>query len=263
VATRTQRARNREGRMSLAEHLLELRKRLVIGAVAILVGSVAGFFLTPAVFAAMQAPINAVAKQHNASINYTVLTEAFDIQLQIAITIGVVISSPVWLWQIWSFILPALVRREKVYALGFFFTAVPLFLGGAIAGWFIFPHMAQLLLGFAQSNTSTILTAKYLVDFILKLVLGVGVGFTFPVFLVLLNFIGVLEAKSILNSWRIAIIAIAFFTALVTPSADVLSMFILAIPMVVLYFGAVLVATLHDRGVARRASELDAELSAP
>ena len=246
--------------MSLAEHLLELRKRLFISAAAIVVGGVIGWFLYDFVFAQMQAPINAVAEQHAASINYTVLTEAFDIRLEVAFTIGIVLSSPVWLYQIWAFILPALVRREKVYALGFFFTAIPLFLGGAVAGWFIFPHMAQLLLGFAASNTSTILTAKYLVDFILKLVIGVGIGFTFPVFLVLLNFIGILEAKSILKAWRMAILLIALFTAIVTPSADVLSMFLLAIPMVVLYFIAILIAYIHDRGVARRADALDAEL---
>jgi sec-independent protein translocase protein TatC len=249
--------------MSLAEHLLELRKRLFLAAVAIAVGGVVGWFLQPWVFDQMQQPINAVAREHAASINYTVLTEAFDIHFQIALTIGVVISSPVWLYQVWAFILPALMRREKAYALGFFFTAVPLFLAGAAAGWIIFPHMASLLLGFAATDTTTILTAKYLVDFILKLVVGVGIGFTFPVFLVLLNFIGLLEARSILRGWRAAVLLIALFTAIVTPSADVISMFILAIPMVVLYFAAVFVAWLHDRGLARRADELDAELSTP
>lgn len=259
---RTRAVRDREGRMSLTQHLLELRKRLTIAALSILVASVIGWFLYDWVFAQMQAPIQAVAEKHAASINYTVLTEAFDIRLQVAVTLGVVLASPVWLWQIWAFILPALVRREKAYALGFFFSAIPLFLGGAVVGWLIFPHMASLLLGFAASDTSTILTAKYLVDFVLKLVLAVGVGFTFPVFLVLLDFVGATDAKGILKGWRIAVIAITVFTAAVTPSADVFSMFLLAIPMVVLYFAAVLVSWLHDRSVARRAATLDAELAA-
>jgi sec-independent protein translocase protein TatC len=261
VSTREPRAKNRERRMSLAEHLLEIRKRLFISAIAIVVGAAAGWFLYEPVIAQIQRPIAEIASEHNATINYTVLTEAFDIRLQLTVTLGILLSSPVWLYQIWAFIIPALVRREKVYALGFFFTAVPLFLIGAAAGWFIFPHMAQLLLGFAATDTTTILTAKYLIDFVLKLVIAVGVGFTFPVFLVLLNFIGILEARSILRGWRIAVLLITVFCATVTPSADLFSMFLLAIPMVVLYFAAVGVAYLHDRRAAKRADALDSELA--
>lgn len=247
--------------MPLTAHLLELRKRLVISAGAIVVGMVAGFFLAPYVIDAMQAPINALSEEYNAKFNYTTLTEPFDIRLQIAFIVGLVATSPIWLYQIWAFIVPALVRREKVYALGFFGSAIPLFLGGAVVGWFLFPHMVGLLLSFAQSDTAALLSAGFIVDFVVKLVLAVGVGFTVPVFLVLLNFVGVLEARSIIRGWRIAIIVIFVFTALVTPSVDVISMFLLAIPMVVLYFAAAGVAWLHDRSVAKRADAIDAELA--
>jgi sec-independent protein translocase protein TatC len=113
---------------------------------------------------------------------------------------------------------------------------------------------------FAPSDDASILTAKTYFDFVLKLVIVVGVGFVLPVFLVLLNFAGVLSAKSILKSWRVAVLIIALFTAIATPTADVLSMLLLAAPMVVLYFLALGVALIHDKRKARR--EL-ADIEAP
>jgi sec-independent protein translocase protein TatC len=106
---------------------------------------------------------------------------------------------------------------------------------------------------FAPSADSTIITAKTYFDFVLKLVLVVGVAFVLPVFLVLLNFAGVISAKSILKSWRVAILLIVLFTAIATPAADILSMFLLAIPMVLLYFAAAGITWLHDRRKAKKA----------
>jgi sec-independent protein translocase protein TatC len=182
--------------------------------------------------------------------------------MQVAITIGAVISSPIWLWQIWAFFVPALTRKELKYAFGFFFTAVPLFILGGVAGWLLVPHMVTLLTSFAPEQDSAIIAAKTYFDFVTKLVIAVGVAFVLPVFLVLLNFVGVLSARSIIASWRWAVISIALFTAIATPSADILSMFLLAVPMVVLYFGAYGVAWLHDRRAAKAAMRLEAELAA-
>jgi sec-independent protein translocase protein TatC len=139
---------------------------------------------------------------------------------------------------------------------------VPLFLAGGAAGWLIFPHMVELLASFTPPQDATFLDARIYYDFIIKLVLAIGIGFVLPVFLVLLNFVGVLSAKAILKSWRIAILVICIFTALATPAADVISMFLLAIPMVLLYFAAVGVATIHDRQAAKRAAEFEASIPA-
>jgi sec-independent protein translocase protein TatC len=100
---------------------------------------------------------------------------------------------------------------------------------------------------------------KYYLDFVLKLVLVVGVAFELPVFLVLLNFIGVVSARGILRSWRWALLAIVIFTAIATPAADIASMFLLAVPMALLYFAAVGVAEIHDRRAARRLALAEAE----
>jgi sec-independent protein translocase protein TatC len=269
VAARTRRSRNPEGRMSLGQHLVELRKRLTRGALAIVAGTVGGWMLYDLIWPLITNPITRIAAAQHAdeeqiakiALNYTGITSAFDIRIQIALAVGIVISSPIWLYQIFAFLVPGLTTREKRYTFGFFFTAVPLFLGGIAAGWFVLPHIVEIMYSFVPDDSTTFFETKTYLDFVLKLVLATGIAFVLPVFLVLLNFIGVLQARTILKGWRWAVLAITIFTAIATPAADVISMILLAIPMVVLYFAAVAVAMLHDRGVAKRAQALEAELA--
>lgn len=237
--------------MPLIEHLLELRKRLMWAAVAILVGAVAGWFLSDLVLQFLTGPLQSQGKAF-AKINFGSITGAFDVRFEIAIIVGVVITSPIWLFQIFAFLTPAFTRQEKKYVFGFFFSAVPLFLAGCAAGAFVIPHIVGLMVGFAPINTASLIDGKGYLDFVLRLILVIGVAFVLPVFLVLLNFVGVLQGATILKSWRIAILAITVFTAVATPSADIISMLLLALPMVVLYFIAVAVALLHDKRKARR-----------
>ena len=248
--------------MSLGQHLLELRRRLLLSGLAVVLGMVVGYLVSGYVWDGLRAPVLAVAARHDASINYTNITEAFDLKLQIAATVGIVVSAPVWLYQIWAFIVPGLTSKERRYGFGFFFAAVPLFFAGCLAGWSVWPHIVELMLGFAPAQETTFLSARSYLDFVLKLVLVVGVAFVLPVFLVLLNFAGVLSASSILGSWRIAILTIVLFTAVATPAADVFSMFLLAIPMVLLYLAAAAVAWVHDRRAARRNDALATGLPA-
>lgn len=248
--------------MSLGSHLVELRRRLARAAGGILAGAIAGWFLAPIVLDAMRAPISAIAlSQHRlATLNYDNITAAFDLKIQIAVTIGFVVSSPIWLYQLWAFFVPALSRKELKYGLGFFLSAVPLFLAGCAAGWFVVPHIVQLLTSFAPAQDGSFIRASDYFTFILKLVLAIGIAFVLPVFIVLLNFVGVISARAIIKSWRIALMTIVLFTAIATPSADVVSMFLLAIPMLLLYFLAAGIAALHDRRQARIASQLSPEL---
>lgn len=277
MATRTGRWRTKgDQRMSLGDHLRELRKRLFISAIAVVVAAVIAFVnwgflsdllhlpfhlssLTDFVRDGMRVPIDKLAENHNATISYTTVSGAFDLTVQIGLTVAILIASPVWLYQVFAFLVPGLTGREKKYTFGFFFSAVPLFLAGGFTGWLLFPHMVELLASFAPTEDSLLVDAKYYYDFIIKLVLAVGVGFVLPVFLVLLNFVGVLTAKAILKGWRVAVLVITLFCAIATPAVDVASMFLLAIPMVALYFAAVLVATIHDRGVARRLARIENE----
>ena len=255
--------------MSLGQHLVELRKRLFRGALAILAGTVGGWFLYDLIWPLVTRPITQIAAAQGAdndqvatvALNYTGITGAFDVRFQVAIAVGLVISSPIWLYQVFAFLVPGLTGREKRYTFGFFFSAVPLFLGGILAGWFVLPHIVQLMYTFVPAGSTTFYDTKYYLDFVLKLVLATGVAFVLPVFLVLLNFIGILQGRTILKGWRWAILAITIFTAIATPAADVMSMILLAIPMVVLYFAAVGVALLHDRGVEKRGQAFEAGLA--
>ena len=244
--------------MSLGEHLLELRKRLGIIGLSIVLAAIGGWFLADPVWSALSDPIIEIARERNrdAEINYTTVTEAFDTKIAIAVVLGIVMAAPVWLYQVWAFFVPALMKRERRLALGFLSAAVPLFLAGVTAGWLVLPNIVVLLTGFAPEQSATLLTAKVYLDFALKLVLAIGVGFVLPVFLVVLNFVGVIEARSIIKGWRVAVIIIALFTAIATPAADVVSMVVLAIPMVVLYFIAAGIAAIHDRRAAKRAEAL-------
>lgn len=277
MATRSGRWRTKgDQRMSLGDHLRELRKRLFMSAIAIVVAAIVAFVnwgwvaelfglplrlssLTSFVQDGMRVPITQLAENHNAVISYTTVSSAFDLTVQIGLTIAILIASPVWLYQVFAFLVPGLTSKEKRYTFGFFFSAVPLFLAGGLVGWLLFPHMVELLASFTPSKDSILLDARYYYDFIIKLVLAVGVGFVLPVFLVLLNFVGVLSAKAILKGWRVAILIITLFCAIATPAVDVASMFLLAIPMVALYFAAVLVATIHDRAAGRRLARIETE----
>ncbi len=248
--------------MSLGEHLVELRKRLFISGFAILLCAIGGFFLSEMVWEALRGPILVIAESRNATLNYSTITGAFDVRIQIAFVIGLVASSPVWLYQIFAFLVPGLTKKEKRYTFGFFFSAVPLFFAGCAAGWFVFPNIVALMTSFVPQGDASITEAKNYLDLVLKLIIAVGIAFVLPVFLVLLNFMGIISAAGILKGWRVAILLIVIFCALATPAADVMSMFLLAIPMVFLYFLAAGVAWLHDLFAARRLKAIEDELGA-
>jgi sec-independent protein translocase protein TatC len=238
--------------MSLREHLCELRKRITRAAISIIIAAVAGWFLFPAFWDALRHPIDLAAAEAGSdgkhfAINFATITGAFDIRMQVAIVLGVVLSSPVWLYQLVAFIAPGLVAKEKRYLFGFLGVAIPLFLGGVTAGWFVTPHVVELLSSFVPSGSSALYDARSYLDFVLKLMIASGVAFVLPLLLVFLNFVGLISGRSVLKSWRWAILAIGLFTAIATPASDVISMFLLAAPMVALYFAAAGTAMLNDR----------------
>ncbi|WP_316250709.1 twin-arginine translocase subunit TatC [Protaetiibacter sp. SSC-01] len=287
--TRTHpRKNNPERRMSLAEHLIELRKRLTRSAFGVLGGTILGWMiydlgwfgelLEPVVpgaaealagrgtWAAISGPVFHIADElgldpDKITLNFSSLTGALDIQFQVSIVVGIILSSPVWLYQIFAFFVPGLTKKERRYVFGFFFSAVPLFLLGCAAGWLVLPRIVEFMFRFVPPGASQLYDTKTYVDFILKLLLATGVAFVMPVFLVLLNFAGVMQGATILKGWRWAVLIIVVFTAMATPAADPISMILLALPMVVLYFAAVGIALWHDRVAARRQASFEAGLS--
>lgn len=254
----------RDKRMSLGSHLVELRRRLVIAGLALVIGMVVAFFVTDWVIALLNEPILDVAARRGqemegqalTALNFNTVTSGFDLRMRIAFAIGLLISAPIWLWQLWAFIMPGLTRKEIRYTWGFIGAAIPLFFAGCVVGFFIIPHVIELMANFVPGGSALLFTYDTYYDFVFKFFIVLGCAFVLPVFLVALNIAGVMTGRAILKGWRVAVIIAAGFSALATPAADVTSMLLLMGIMIVLYFAAALLSLLFDRRRRRRDATL-------
>ena len=247
--------------MSLAEHFIEFRNRFLVCLFAIAVAMVAAFFVTDTVIDLLRRPIEDLdaVREGRIAINYTNVTTSFDLRMQIALTLGVVFASPVWLYEVWMFLMPGLRKQERRYALGFLGAALPLFLGGVTLGVVLLPHVFAVMVQFAPVEDVVFLDAKTYYSFALTLCLAVGIAFVLPVVLVMLNYAGVIQGRTIFKGWRVAVLVAALFSAFATPAADPLSMLLLMVPMILLFFMAVGLAMLNDRRRARRLARQEAD----
>ena len=255
------RKKNPEKRMGLGGHLKELRNRLFWSSIFIVIGAVVGWMIFEPVFDLLQAPIVRYAAEHNSNttINFGSVTGAFDLRMQTSIFLGVLLASPFWLYNLWAFITPGLKKNERKYTITFLATAFPLFLAGCWLAWTSLPYFISSLISFTPNGAANVINANEYVLFTIRVLLVFGGAFVLPVVLVLLNFIGVLSAKSILKSWRLAVFISAIVAALATPVSDPMSMLLVMIPMGLLYFLAAGIATLHDKRAAKRAKALGLE----
>jgi sec-independent protein translocase protein TatC len=258
-----------EGRMPLADHLRELRNRLAKAMLAIvLVTIVAAFyyndiidFITRPVLDSVGCPetFAELAKQPKnhqcAQITISGLLAPFTLALKVSLMAGVVIASPVWLYQLWAFVAPGLHRSEKKYAYAFVGTGVPLFFGGAYFAYRVLPTTAKVLIEFTPNDVNNLLPLDDLLDLVTRMVVVFGLSFELPLLLVMLNLTGILTGRRMLGWWRAMIIGITVFAALATPSTDPLTMLALAGPIWILYFGAVAFSLLNDRRKRRRDAE--------
>jgi sec-independent protein translocase protein TatC len=250
--------KDKERRMSLGSHLKELRVRLSWSAGFLVVGTAIGWFLFEPVFKILQAPLLEVTKARGieAVVNFGTVVSAFDLRVQVSIFLGVIITSPFWLYNLWAFVSPGLKTRERRFALGFLFSSVPLFLSGAYIAWSSLPSFVIVLIGFTPEGSSNVINASDYILFAIRIVLVFGLAFVMPVLLVLMNFANIVTGKAILKGWRVAVLVIALVSALATPTADPMSMFLLMGPLAALYFIAVGIAVLNDKRRARRDAKL-------
>jgi len=257
--------RNPEGKMSLGGHLKELRNRLFWSAGFILAGTIIGWFIYTPVFQILQKPIVDLATQQgiSATINFGSVVSAFDVQLQVSIFLGVLLASPVWLFNLWAFITPGLKKRERRFTLAFVFSALPLFLVGCYLAWVSLPGFVSTLIAFTPEGSANVINASEYILFTIRILLVFGIAFVLPVVLVLLNFAGLLTAKSILKSWRLAVFIIAVVAALATPVADPMSMLLVMLPLILLYFVAAGITALNDKRRSRRVALIDEEIDTP
>lgn len=253
-----------DGIMTLGEHLRELRYRFIFSAVAIiLAATLCGLFYDPLYQLLLYPWSLAIAdlKQSNPGIDTSVVnigvTAPFMLAMKICGFGGLILSSPVWLYQAWAFIVPALLAKEKKLALGFIAAAVPLFIAGVFVGWWILPKGIEVMLSFTPSSVpvTNMLDINNFLDMLLQLMLVSGLAFLLPVFLVGLNLVGVVTAKGLAKARTYAIFGCFVFGAAATPSTDPFSMLALAVPMGLLYIAAELICRVNDRRRARRGLE--------
>ncbi|MCX4733128.1 twin-arginine translocase subunit TatC [Streptomyces sp. NBC_01363] len=268
-----------EGRMPLVEHLRELRNRLAKGLLGIVVVTIVAAFYYKGIIEFFTDPVlksvgcassfAELAKQKDGTCARIVLNgllTPFTLALKVSLMAGVVLSSPVWLYQLWAFVAPGLHKHEKKYSLAFVGAGFPLFLAGGFFAYKTLPTMARVLLEFSPADLDNQLPLDDLLDLITRMVVVFGLSFELPLLLVMLNFGGVVTGKRMLGWWRGMIMGITVFAAVATPSTDPVSMLGLAGPIWVLYFVATAISLLNDRRRAQivaagpaddEASELD------
>lgn len=243
--------------MTLAEHLGEFRNRLIKSALALAVGMVVAFVFYEQVFDFVTHPYcelpaaSRLTGGERCLLTFTGITGAFSIQLRVAMIVGVIISGPVWLYQLWAFVTPGLHRRERRWALVFAGISTALFAGGSAFGYYSLNRALEFLLSFGSGLTPVIAIDRYL-SFVTNLLLVFGASFEFPLLLIMLNLAGIVSAKRLRSAWRGIIFGIFAFAAVATPSQDPITMSLMAMPMTVLYGVALVVALIHDRRAARR-----------
>ncbi|HEX6969701.1 MAG TPA: twin-arginine translocase subunit TatC [Micromonosporaceae bacterium] len=262
-----------DGSMTLVEHFRELRSRLFKATLGILAGLVVGYFLADPVFHLLSEPYCSLPdarKPDGSCQNFLMLapTDGFVLKLKLALWLGLIIGGPVWLYQLWAFIAPGLHRHERKWAYVFVSIAAPLFVGGAALAYFVVDKGLSFLLEAGVTGVSSQLEVTRYISFVTTMILLFGVGFEFPLVLLMLNFTGVVSARRLAGWWRVVVFLCFAFAAVATPDPGPFGMILLALALSLLYFIALGVAFLYDKRRGRgkelydgldddRASELD------
>ena len=214
--------------MSLAEHLTELRRCLFKAVAALVAGTAVSFYYLEQIIEALTAPVG--------QLYYLRPAEAFMIYMKIALLAGLILASPMVLYQLYSFVRPALTLREKHYALCTIPIIIVLFLGGMLFSYyFVFPRAVEFFLGFGNGHVNPLISMESYLDFLLMLVVPFGFIFNIPVVFLLLAYLKLLPVNALGRYHKHVILAAFILAAFITPTPDIITQSLLALPMVVLY----------------------------
>lgn len=266
--------RDPEGRMPVISHLRELRRRIIIILLVVAVGALVSYNFYNEILSVLVKPychvplkyrersVNGVYPPAPCGLVYNGVTDGFFSRLQISIIAGTVLSAPLWLYQVWAFVTPGLRKNERKYTITFVGLASVLFAAGmAIAYALLFPALTVLIRQ-SGDHTTPLLTIKPYLGFVTTLVLIFGAAFELPLLVVMLNLVGVLPYRWLRKWQRVAIFLIFLFAGVATPTPDPFTMCAMAVPMLLLFEGAVLFAYVHDKRKGRRqAVEAETELA--
>jgi sec-independent protein translocase protein TatC len=222
-----------DGRMTLVEHLTELRRRIIICFVAIMVAAIVAFIFSDHIIHFLVGPYKDIKRP--AGVPSTLIATdplaPFLVRLKVATYGGVVLALPVWLWQLWRFVTPGLHKHEKRYAIPFILTSIVLFLAGGFVAWVTLPKALGFLSSIGGSDITPFFTADKYLALVSLMFVAFGLSFEFPVLLVFLLLVGVLKTGTLSRGRRWAAVGITTFAAVITPSQDPYSLMFMAIPM--------------------------------
>lgn len=252
-----------DSRMSLTDHLAELRNRLAKALIALGLATAVCFYFEPHIFNFLKDPYCSLPAKRRfgasdasgCQLYFFGITDAFFLRLKISMISGAVVSCPVWLYQLWSFITPGLHRHERRWALTFVSSSLALFAAGGFFAYLTLQKGLSLLLGFGGEGLASVLDGNKYLSYVIAMLLVFGLSFELPLLVTMLNLAGVVSTAK-LRSWRRAEIFLVFvFAAVITPSQDPFTLCALAVPMVILYEVAILIGRVNDRRKARRERE--------
>lgn len=228
-------------RMSLLEHLDELRRRIAISILAVLGGFLASWYFAKPIFNWLSLPLVQFLPEGE-KLAFTSLIDPFMLYIKVALLAGIFVASPVVLWQVWLFISPGLYRRERRVALPFLFATTFFFLAGGYFGYKVaFPMVCRFLLG-VGSEFRQVITVREYFSMASKVILGMGLVFELPVLILFLARLGVVTHRFLLRQFRFAVLGIFVVAAVITPTPDIATQSVFAVPMIALYLLGVLVA---------------------
>ncbi|MEK0211231.1 twin-arginine translocase subunit TatC [Bifidobacterium mongoliense] len=243
--------RDAQRNMGVLDHLRELRKRLLWTLPGIFLGCVAGWYAFDPVLSYLQRLLASSAGR-SAQLNFQTIGGALDLKFNVAMELGMLISSPWWILQIGIFLGPGLRQAEKRYVAVFGIVGIILFLAGAYTGLRAIPEAVVALNSFVPANAAILLQASTFVDFCMKLIFAFGLSVLVPEILVALNFIGVLKARVMLKAWRWAVVACFTFAAIANPVPNPIPMIIQALILVLLYYCSIGICMIREYLVTRQ-----------
>jgi sec-independent protein translocase protein TatC len=243
-----------EGRMSLMEHLTELRSRIIKVVLAVVIGMALAFAMYDPIYDFLLQPYVDLAQSRdlgfseNDRLLITDPLEGFGVRMKTSMYAGIALAMPVILWQLWRFITPGLYTHEKKYAVPFIVSALALFVLGAGLAYYTLPRALEFLVDIGGSDNFVVAysPAKYF-KLITYMMLAFGIGFEFPILLIFLQMAGIVGPRQLASFRRYAIVGICVLVAVITPSGDPISMLMLSGPMVVFYEVSILVGRVLER----------------
>jgi sec-independent protein translocase protein TatC len=250
-----QRQQNPDGRMPLFDHLRELRNRVVKAALALIAGMIVGFVFFNPVWHFIERPlcratIRGVTGCNTLGVDKLVLNgplDAFYLRVKVALIVGILLSSPVWLYQVWSFIAPGLHAREKRWGRLFVGAAVPLFAAGNVLAYLSLSRSMHYLLGLTPSGVGNFIQVDLYMSFVMTILLAFGIAFELPLLIIMLNLAGILTHQRFRKWRRMMIFGIFLIAGVANPSPDPITMLILGGACVALVEVAELIVWSNDR----------------